>query len=274
MRALVISWGLGILMAAAAHAGTAGHARTEALLRAVGVDSYLAGFADEIGGADNPMAESFSDISEAWTAAARENFQTEAMFADVTEAMAGGLDAGQMAALEAFYSSPLGLEITAMEVAAQRAEMALQVKTEGADILRGLIAREDPRLEQLTQLIEALAAVETGLAMAESLNHAVLSGMSASGQMPYKLSSGQIDAMVAAQRGLMRGAIQEQLFVSMAYSYQTLSDDDLDAYIAFLQTDAGRAFYGRLLASTEAVIGARAHRFGARLMELQATEQL
>ena len=148
------------------------------------------------------------------------------------------------------------------------------VKTEGTEILAALIANEDPRLDQLSQLIEALAAVETGLAMATNLNHAVLSGMAASGRLPYSLSDAQISALVEGQRGMMRGAIQEQLFVSLAYTYQTLNDADMDAYIAFLQGDAGRNFYAHILFATEEIIEVRAKKFGHRLMDLQATQTL
>jgi len=274
MRALVLSSLFNLVLAVAATAGPAGHARTEALLRTVGVDMFLQSFAEEVGGSDNPMARSFSDISEAWNISAAENFDAVGMFEETVVMLGESLDDAAMGELEVFYASDLGREITAMEVAAQRPGSALVVKTEGTEILSGLIANEDPRLEQLTRLIEALEAVETGLAMAANLNHAVLTGMAASGQLPYALDDAQIAAMVDGQRGMMRGAIQEQLFVSLAYTYQMLSDADLDTYIDFLEDDAGRDFYALILLATEEIISVRAKKFGHRLMDLQATQTL
>ena len=274
MRTVILSLVTSFLLAVAAQATTADTTRMQKLLRTIGIDTYLASFAEDVGGADNPMARSIGGIAEAWTTSSLENFAPEEMFADVVYEMNGRLSDGHMSELEHFFAAPLGRRIAAMEVAAQRPGVSLTVKTEGADLLGSLIDSQDNRLEQLGTLIDALSAEETGLAMALSLNRAVLSGMSASGRLPYKLSSDQIDALVSSQRRLIRGTIRDQLLISMAYTYQTLSDGELDRYIAFLKTDAGQQFYIEMLIATQSVISERAHRFGERLMEHQATENL
>ena len=274
MRQILLTMGALLLLLGAAEGGTGHHARAEALLRAAGVDAYLEGFAEQIGGGDNSLARSFGDMSAAWVQAADEHFAPEPMFHEMVTVFGEGLSPTDMAALEAFFASDLGRTVTEMENAAQAPGREIAMKTEGSRILGDLIASDDPRLGQLTQLIDGRAAVDTGRAMAVSLNRAVLTGMVASGQLHYSMSDDQIDALVEGQRGMMRGAIQEQLFVSLAYTYRDLPDGDLDRYIAFLTSDPGRQFYARILAATETIIGARAHDFGHRLMELQSAQSL
>ena len=122
--------------------------------------------------------------------------------------------------------------------------------------------------------MEALSAEATGLAMAMNLNRALLGGMSASGRLPYQLSTEQIDALINGQRRIMQSAIRQQMLVSMAYTYQTLSDGELQRYVEFLKTDAGQRFYVEMLVATEAVISDRAHDFGQALMSAQASLNL
>ena len=274
MRVMIIIWGAVLLLASAVQAGQSHLTRTEDLLRQIGVDAYLVGFAEQIGGADNPMAQSVLDLSDAWTASARVSFAPDDMLHEIAEVMATRLAEDELAALEMFYDSALGRAVTDMEVAAQVPGLASQVKTEGADLLRDLIARDDPRLRQLTALIDALSAVETGVEMAVNLNQAVVSGMVASGRMPFALSGAQIETLVRSQAGLMRGTIREQLFVSLVYTYQSLPDEDLDRYVAFLSSDAGSRFYVELLSAKSEVVGKRARSFGVRLMKLHGTKAL
>lgn len=248
--------------------------RTEWLLELSGAHALLDGFAHQIGGPDNPMAHASLGMADAWAVSAAEHFQPDAMFADMVQHFQATLDPADRATILSFYQSDLGMRISAIEISAQRPENAVRLKTSGARRLGDLIEAESPRLAAYEDMMAALSSVETGLALALNLNKAVLNGMIASGDFPFAMTEDQVSAMVESQSGLMQGAIREQLFISFAYTYRDLTDAELEIYIAFLRSEAGRRFYSELVAATDAIMSERARAFGKRLMELRASKPL
>ena len=269
IASLAMLWCLGVSAAQAQNAE-----RAEALLRIVGIDAFLDSFSAELTDADNPMAGSFGDGSDAWVLAARQHFPSDEMFSDMIALFEGAFEDDELEQLFAFYESPLGLRVTGLEVASQVPEEADRVEAEGAEILAELIRDESPRLAIYEEMIDALSAIDTGLALAMNLNFAVMTGMSGAGDAPFSLGEGDILALIESQRGAMEAAIREQLYVSLAFTYAPLSDEEAQDYTDFLATDAGRGFYRRLNGSVEEIMQVRARAFGARLVELQAGQSL
>lgn len=109
--------------------------RTEALLRIVGIDTFLSSFAADLTAPDNALADSFGDGSDAWTSAASEHFDGEEMFVEMTSRFEGTFEEDELAQLFAFYESRLGLRITGLEVQAQAPEESERAETEGTAIL-------------------------------------------------------------------------------------------------------------------------------------------
>ena len=243
-------------------------------LELIGYDTYIEGFVDSLVQSDGQLGGDGSDLSIAWDLAASTVFVPSEMIGEVVVHLDETLKQGDLEAAVDFYQSDLGRLVTEMEVKAQAPGMAQEADARGAEILADLIEREDDRLEAYTGLIEALGALDSGVVTAMNLNFAIYDGMSRSGRLPYQLSEAEILNLVSSQQEKMRSQIRNQLYISFAYTYRDLSDEDLAKYVAFLISDTGRAVYGSLELSMERVLSQRARDFGGKLAEFQGIQEL
>lgn len=247
---------------------------TRELLDLLGYDTFLAGMSETLGQADDQIGGGDSAMALAWDMAAAETFQPGDMYEEISSAMDGRLEPAELEGAKTFLASPLGLRITALEEAAQAPGQSEILRREGQVILQRLIAEDAPRLDAYTRLIEALGAIESEVASAMNLNFAIYAGMSQSGRLPYELSESEILELVLSQQDMLRGLIQDQIYISFAYTYDDLSDEELDRYEGFLTSDAGQAVYNALQVVTEDVVGRRARLFGQRLVDFQGVQDL
>lgn len=258
-------------IAAPANAG-ANAARN--LLLAMGFDTYLDSTSASFQAADNPLAADDAAMRRAWTDAAAQVFNADRMMADIAADLSTNLAEDDIAMLMGFYSAGLGARVTELEEIAQNPANSARSDTEGRAILAKLIADENPRLDAYQRMSDALGAIDSGAATAMNLSFALLNGIASSGKLPYQLTEDQILAIVMGQQDQIRSTIQQELFVSFAYTYRNLSDAELEEYIAFLTSDVGRGLYLKLNSATETVLQDRAHAFGVRFMELQSAQAL
>ena len=244
------------------------------LLQMLGFDTFVESFAEALRTTDSQFAEADTGLALAWDLAADEVFPAPEVFDEIVTSMEGRLTEDQMAKARDFLLSDLGVLVTEMEVEAQKPGMSGEVNEQGTEILTNLIASDPARLQKFKDMIEALGAIETEVASAMNLNFAIYSGMSQSGKLPYELNEAEILDLVASQQDAIRSHIQDQIYITFAYTYRDLSDDQLSRYIDFLTSEAGRALYAAINLTTEDVISQRAKRFGTRLMELQGVQEL
>ena len=247
---------------------------SEALLRLLGYEVFIEGISETLRNTDNAMTGTDEGLSVAWDLAATETFAPAQMMSEIVTAVAGQIDPADIDAASAFLNSDLGRKVTEMEKDAQRPGQMDIVTQEGADLLAGLIASGDARLDAYTNMIEALGAIDNEVASAMNLNFAIYAGMSQSGLLPYRLSEAEILQLVASQQDMIRAEIRDGIYTAFVYTYRDLSDEDLAAYTAFLTSKPGRAVYSAVNLATQDVMGDRAKKFGARLMQLQGVQEL
>ncbi len=247
---------------------------TRDLLILLGFDTFVESFSEALRETDNQFTEADSGLAIAWDMAANEVFPAAELLDEIVIAMDGRMNDDDIDSVRTFLMSDLGALVTKMEVKAQVPGIAGEVSERGREILTDLIAEDSKRLKQYQQMIEALGAIDTEVASAMNLNFAIYSGMSQSGKLPYQLSESEILELVMSQQDMIRSHIRDQIFLTFAYTYRDLSDDQLSQYIKFLTSDAGRALYSSVNIATEDVISRRARLFGSRLMELQGVQEL
>lgn len=248
--------------------------QTANLLELIGFDSAVESFvtalqspADQLSGGDPSMAV-------AWELAAEELFPKEDVLEEVVTMIDGAMKAHDIERAIGFFNTRLGKLVTQMEVEAQTGFDPQLVDAEGTRILENLIENDPARLELYTEMLDALSAVDIGVASAMNMNVAIYSGMSRSGQMQFQLSDAEILELVSSQHDQLRATIQQSVYVNTAFTYRDLSDADLRAYTDFLISEAGQGLYGAIHRATEDVYGRRAEQFGKRLMELQGVKEL
>jgi len=166
-------------------------------------------------------------------------------------ALARDMEHEQIAAAEAFFGTEQGQSILTLENAA-RAAMA---DSDIEEVARAAYAdaREagDDRIEMIDRFVSANDLVERNVAGALSSNFQFFRGLVDGGAMT--MSEQDIIADVWSQETEIRTDTEEWLYAFLMMAYQPLSDDTMQAYIAFSETSAGRALNGALFDGFEAV---------------------
>ena len=141
-----------------------------------------------------------------------------------------------------FFESPLGRRIIAAETRAtardQLAAHANGLPRVEADATRRLLIRH---------LAQALPAREAGAEV--SLALAGVAADSLSQMLPGLLGGDSAQAMLNGQRQRLMEQIGADLDNTLLHVYRELSDPELEEFVSFAQSDAGKAYYQAALAA-------------------------
>lgn len=163
-----------------------------------------------------------------------------------------GADPEALAEITAFFASDLGQRILALEIEARRAfldtaaEEAAQVAADDA------AAARDPRVAQLRRMIEAADLLEMNVAGALSGNLAFMTGMAETGAYGA-VPDDQILSDVWGQEDQIRADTQTWLYSYLGLAYHPLTEAELESYIAFWESPAGRRLNAALFAAFDTV---------------------
>lgn len=169
----------------------------------------------------------------------------------LTEQLASDPDA--MTDITAFFSSDLGGKIVGLEIEARRtfldtnAEEAARVAADDA------AAARDPKVAQVRRMIEAADLVEMNVAGAMSGNLAFMTGMAATGAYGADMPEDQILSDVWAQEEQVRAETSTWLYAYLGLAYAPLSAEEMDAYIAFWESPAGKRLNAALFTAFDQV---------------------
>lgn len=149
----------------------------------------------------------------------------------------------------AFLHSPLGRKITASEVQATRREQLAQnakgLPRSQADASRRLL---------IGHLVQLLPAKEAGAEV--SLALAGVAADSLSQMIPGVLGGEHAQGLLDSQRQRLMGQIAADLDNTLLYVYRELSDPELDEYVSFAESTAGKAYYQASLSALRAALNA------------------
>ncbi|NNE52508.1 MAG: hypothetical protein HKN30_08905 [Sulfitobacter sp.] len=138
-----------------------------------------------------------------------------------------------------FYSTDLGGRIVELENSARRAIGNPDVEAAARDRYAALAGTDDPRLARVTAYIEAGDMITRNVTSAMNANLLFMRGLAEGDAVTMSEED-----MLADVQGDMEETTADTtawLFAYLLLAYHPLSDDDLDTYIAFARTEAGRA---------------------------------
>lgn len=172
------------------------------------------------------------------------------------------LDKAHVAALRRWYEGSPGSGIVRLEVAhsAQDPRIVLE---QGAALLASMPSSRRRVLEEVV-VATRVAELQTELAIGTSL--AVGLGARAA-RDPTAPSLSELKAALGARRHQIMRAAGAQALVAFASTYSSLPDADLDTYVDFLKSRAGRHFVDVAIHALGAAIFAAALDFGRALGE-------
>jgi hypothetical protein len=161
-----------------------------------------------------------------------------------------------------FFTSEPGIGIAAAEVAGRRAFLDPGVEEVANDAFRQAVTEEDPRIDVLTDFIEANDLVERNVSGALNSNFAFYRGLSDGGAFEVEIPEELMLAEVWGQEPELRRDSIEWLYSFQLSAYAGLSDADIEAYTALSETQAGAALNAALFEAFDRVFNQLSYELG------------
>jgi hypothetical protein len=196
------------------------------------------------------------------------------MRSEMLEAMAEQLEGEDTAAMLAFFSSEPGLTITARELETREALADEDAEQEAREAAAVAMAEESPRVELLRRYVESLDLVEYNVVGSLNSNFAYVSGLLDGGALGLEMTEGDILADIASQEGQIRADTTEWVLAFLLRAYEPLSDADIEALIAFSETDAGQTLNAAIFEAFDQRFNDISRALGLAAARYMTTEEL
>ncbi|HEV7275775.1 MAG TPA: hypothetical protein VGN80_05780 [Devosiaceae bacterium] len=249
MRLCTAFVALALLCAPPAAAGETAFAAVEVapaavsadVMRSMGLDQLFIQFGRSI--AQGPRQQGITDehFLAAWEPLSRDLFEREELNARLVNMLDRGLEAAELARVQAFLTSPFGNRVTRLEQQAQ----AIPGEQQIAAIARGqvLYLQAGAARQALLEDLLALSGAEVTFAVLGESLRGMAVGMHLMAHGDLDIPWDEIDALIETRLTGMRQSLDEASRGALALTYAELSDDELADYVAFLGAPATRKFY-------------------------------
>ena len=188
-------------------------------------------------------------FEKAWAEAIPAAYATEKFVAAIDAGLQKLLTAEDTKFLLAHYNSPLGLRITEMEVAAAKPEAQAETQAYAQKLMADPSKHAD-RLALYQEIDKATGATTMVTEISMNVAVAMAIGMTSAMEGPKDLDTSAIRAKIEQQRFAISQQLASMTLASFAYAYRDLKTEDLNAYLAFLNSPAAKKFntgVGKLL---------------------------
>jgi len=189
-----------------------------------------------------------------------ERFAAGALYARIKVEFQRNLESGRLEKALAWYDSPLGKRITGQELGAL-------VANGGPEAVADL-ERDRPssrRIELLERLDAGGAASETTVDITVAIVRSLTRAFQPSLPAVADLTPGQLDQQIAQARNRTLEDMRRACLVSMLLAYRDLSDDELDQYVRFVESETGNWYMGVMNSALLAAVNGAAESTAAEL---------
>ncbi len=200
----------------------------------------------------------------------RDSYRIDKIYPPVAGTFSARFNKNYLLSVIQWLRSPLGKKSTALEVAANMPELmhtAAAYREEYDRILEG-------RRERIRDLEKALRATDLNVDIVAVSLFELLKGMQARMQGSGKMNSDEIDALVRNVRGVPREQITRDVLVTLAYTYRSLSDQELDDMIRFYRSPEGSWFNDTSIEAISSAIGKASRDIGEKMGSALLTKRV
>jgi hypothetical protein len=173
-----------------------------------------------------------------------------------------------------FYHTDLGARIAMREYSARQAMLDSEIEAGAMQTAATLVQTGTKRAEMVRELIETLDLVTSNVMGGLNANFAFYRGLGDGGAMRKSLTERDMLALVYDQEDDVRATTQRWLHGYLMLAYTPFSDDELQAYLDWAASPAGRKLSAALFAGFGEVFEATSYELGlaaARYMKMTDT---
>lgn len=187
--------------------------------------------------------------SPVWVAQLQDIYDVDRQYAVMRRVMARELGDRDLTPILEFYGDGVGAEAIALEIEARRALLDQAAEDAAIARLEELRDDNDPRLDLVEQFVEANDLVELNVSGGLNAEFAFLSGFYTGSGAVAVIPESDILSEVWGREQEVRDSTSEWLAYYLLMAYHPLSDAELQAYIDYSETEAGRALNLALFAA-------------------------
>lgn len=247
----------------------------DALYDALRMDELIAVMRDEgLAYGETIATDMLSGADADWDAAVATLYEPDRLEAAVRAGLESTLAGVDLDLAVAFFATEPGQTFVALEIAARQALLDDAVEEAATEAAALAMADGTPRFRLLERFVIANDLIETNITGSMNANFAFFGGLGAGGALPDGATEEQILSDLWAQEPGIRADTVEWIYTFLLLAYSPASDADLEAYIAFSETDAGRQVNHGLFSAFDQVFAAISHALGLAAAAQMQTEQL
>lgn len=208
-----------------------------------------------------------------WQTLAQEVFNPDEMVDEAVAMIAAIMPSDLLAHGADFYGSSLGQRLVAVENESHVADDEARYG-EGEELVRALLEDQSIRVSLFREMSKAIGSTETAIRSIVEIQVRYLMAANAAGANDFDISEEDLRLMLMEQAGQMRQSIEVNSLISNAYTYQSLSDEDLIDYLSALQDPRMGQVYEILNAIQYEIMASRYETLASRLDELTPEQEL
>ena len=192
----------------------------------------------------------------AWAALVSLIYDTSKMQARFDQGLAQALgdDRKTLIAAQDFFASGLGQRVLRLEIEARRTLLDDAAETAAKAAWGDMKTSHAARADQIIRFGGINDLIESNVMGALNANLAFYRGLSAQGGFGDPMPEDQMLAEVWGQEPDIRKETTDWLYPFLALAYQPLSDAEVDSYIQFSQTDAGKKINAAIFVAFDGVM--------------------
>lgn len=275
LRLMLLSFGFAIgfgLLASSVQA--ADRDRLEAFLEVTGFDVSLESIKLSAEHAPAMLGMETSDFGSAWSSMAEQVFDTRIMHGMALDMLEATLSDDLLAHAAGFYASDLGQRLVRVENASHMVADGDAKRAEGEALVEGYGTGSGSRTELLQQLNEAVDSSGNGVRAIQELQVRFIMAASNAGALDYQIDEGALRAALREGEQELRDELKESGIYGAAYTYQSISDDDLLAYRDALRDPNMKRVYELMNAIQHEITADRFEALAARMAGMTGGQDL
>lgn len=200
-------------------------------------------------------------VGRSWETAIADLYDPLAMYDRIVTLLHAELaqDPVTLAQGTVYFATPTGQKAVALEVEARKALLAPGAEAAAEAGYYGMVSNDSPRIKLLQRLVAANDLIESNVMISLNSNFAFLEGMAlASGEAAG--TEAEILAEVWAAEPEMREQTEVWIYPYLALAYEPMSDTEVEDYIAFSNSPAGKKLNAAIFRAFDAfVVGTSAN---------------
>jgi hypothetical protein len=209
-----------------------------------------------------------------WITTVEAIYDPARMEAQVIAALAEATAGQDLGPIVAFFTSEPGATFIDLEVSARRALLDDEVEQMAKEAAAVALADETPLAAQVGRFVAVNDLVETNVVGAMNSTYAFYLGLMDGGGFPAEMTEDDILSDVWAQEPQIRANTEEWVYSFLLLAYGPAAEGDLEAYIAFSETDPGRAANRAVFAAFDGVFEDISLALGRAAARYMATQEL